>query len=68
MIADRAHRIGQKSSVNVYFLHVKDSIDDIIWNSIQSKLENLGQTLDGKDQNLDLSQTRTQPEKGMYYA
>ena len=29
--ADRAHRIGQASSVNVMFLHVKGSIDDIIW-------------------------------------
>ena len=33
--ADRAHRIGQASSVNVYFLHVRNSIDDIIWNSVQ---------------------------------
>ncbi len=34
-LADRAHRIGQASSVNVYFLHVKNSIDDIIWASVQ---------------------------------
>eukprot|EP00889_Picochlorum_renovo_P008074 jgi/Picre1/35104/NNA_002567.t1 len=62
---DRAHRIGQASSVNVYFLHIKDSIDDVIWNTIQSKLENLGQTLDGADQNLHLSQTsRVMPERG----
>lgn len=61
---DRAHRIGQAASVNVYFLHIKNSIDDVIWNSIQSKLENLGQTLDGIDQNLSVSQTRTLPEKG----
>jgi SWI/SNF-related matrix-associated actin-dependent regulator 1 of chromatin subfamily A len=62
---DRAHRIGQASSVNVYFLHIKDSIDDVIWNTIQSKLENLGQTLDGADQNLHLSQSsRAMPERG----
>ena len=61
---DRAHRIGQAASVNVYFLHIKNSIDDVIWNSIQSKLENLGQTLDGIDQNLSISQTKTLPEKG----
>ena len=36
----------------------------MIWNSIQSKLENLGQTLDGRDQNLDVSQGRTIPERG----
>lgn len=33
--ADRAHRIGQASSVNVYFLHARGSIDDLIWQSIQ---------------------------------
>ena len=42
---DRAHRIGQPSSVNVYFLHVKGSIDDIMWGLIQTKLDNLGQVL-----------------------
>ena len=33
--ADRAHRIGQASSVNIYFLHAKGSTDDLIWQSIQ---------------------------------
>jgi SWI/SNF-related matrix-associated actin-dependent regulator 1 of chromatin subfamily A len=28
---DRVHRIGQASSVNVYYLHAHDTIDDIIW-------------------------------------
>ena len=32
---DRAHRIGQASSVNVHFLHARGSIDDLIWGSIQ---------------------------------
>lgn len=40
---DRAHRIGQPTSVNVYFLHVRHSVDDIMWNIIHSKLENVGQ-------------------------
>jgi len=63
-LADRAHRIGQLNSVNVYFLHVKNSIDDIIWSSIQNKLEKLGQTLDGMDQTLEVCQSRIMPEKG----
>ena len=29
--ADRAHRIGQANSVNVYFLHARGSSDDLIW-------------------------------------
>ncbi len=39
---DRAHRIGQASSVNVYYLHVRGSIDDLIWSSVQNKLMNVG--------------------------
>jgi SWI/SNF-related matrix-associated actin-dependent regulator 1 of chromatin subfamily A len=44
---DRAHRIGQVSSVNVQFLCAKNTVDDIMWASVQNKLENLGQVLDG---------------------
>ena len=40
---DRAHRIGQASSVNIYMLHVKNSIDDLIWQKLQRKLEHVGQ-------------------------
>nr|GEV36771.1 SWI/SNF-related matrix-associated actin-dependent regulator of chromatin subfamily A-like protein 1 isoform X1 [Tanacetum cinerariifolium] len=40
---DRAHRIGQVSSVNVYYLLANDTVDDIIWDVVQSKLDNLGQ-------------------------
>merc|ERR1712157_395002 len=32
---DRAHRIGQASSVLVHYLHMKGSIDDIIWQTLQ---------------------------------
>ena len=42
---DRAHRIGQASSVNVYYLHVRGSIDDLIWASVQNKLMNVGQVM-----------------------
>ena len=45
---DRAHRIGQLSSVLVQYLHVKDSIDDIIWMSVGKKMENLGVFLNGQ--------------------
>ncbi|KAJ4791765.1 chromatin remodeling factor18 [Rhynchospora pubera] len=52
---DRAHRIGQVSSVNIYYLLANDTVDDIIWDVIQSKLENLGQMLDGQEKTLDVS-------------
>ena len=44
---DRAHRIGQASSVNVQFLCAKNTVDDVMWGAVQNKLENLGQVLDG---------------------
>ncbi|XP_048129266.1 SWI/SNF-related matrix-associated actin-dependent regulator of chromatin subfamily A-like protein 1 isoform X1 [Rhodamnia argentea] len=52
---DRAHRIGQVSSVNIYYLLANDTVDDIIWDVVQSKLENLGQVLDGHEKTLEVS-------------
>ncbi|OVA07456.1 SNF2-related [Macleaya cordata] len=62
---DRAHRIGQVSSVNIYFLLANDTVDDIIWDVVQSKLENLGQMLDGHENTLEVSdsQLRSSPMK-----
>ncbi|XP_042989344.1 SWI/SNF-related matrix-associated actin-dependent regulator of chromatin subfamily A-like protein 1 isoform X3 [Carya illinoinensis] len=62
---DRAHRIGQVSSVNVYYLLANDTVDDIIWDVVQSKLENLGQMLDGHEKTLEVSssQPRSSPAK-----
>ncbi|KAM5568487.1 hypothetical protein ABKV19_016181 [Rosa sericea] len=62
---DRAHRIGQVSSVNVYYLLANDTVDDIIWDVVQSKLENLGQMLDGHENSLEVSasQPRNSPAK-----
>ncbi|KAE9601547.1 hypothetical protein Lal_00040522 [Lupinus albus] len=52
---DRVHRIGQVSSVNIYYLLANDTVDDIIWDVVQSKLENLGQMLDGHENTLEVS-------------
>lgn len=42
---DRVHRIGQANSVNVYYLHAKGSIDDIIWQTLEHKLDDVGQVI-----------------------
>ncbi|KAI4338598.1 hypothetical protein MLD38_023636 [Melastoma candidum] len=55
---DRAHRIGQMSSVNVYYLLANDTVDDIIWDVVQSKLDNLGQVLDGRENALEVSSSQ----------
>lgn len=52
---DRAHRIGQVSSVNIYYLLANDTVDDIIWDVVQNKLDNLGQMLDGHENALQVS-------------
>ncbi|XP_054805157.1 uncharacterized protein LOC129308148 [Prosopis cineraria] len=52
---DRAHRIGQVSSVNIYYLLANDTVDDIIWDVVQSKLENLGQMLDGHENTMKVA-------------
>ncbi|KAK1281094.1 CHD3-type chromatin-remodeling factor PICKLE [Acorus gramineus] len=61
---DRAHRIGQVSSVNVYYLLANDTVDDIIWDVVQSKLENLGQMLDGHENTLAVSVSQTSSSPG----
>jgi SWI/SNF-related matrix-associated actin-dependent regulator 1 of chromatin subfamily A len=60
---DRAHRIGQQNSVNVSFLMIKGSIDELIWNTIENKLESLGECLNGAQQSLGVT-TSTQRDIG----
>lgn len=45
---DRAHRIGQEQTVNVYYLVAEDTIDEDIAVMLDAKADILGQVLDGK--------------------
>nr|XP_008120503.1 PREDICTED: SWI/SNF-related matrix-associated actin-dependent regulator of chromatin subfamily A-like protein 1 isoform X2 [Anolis carolinensis] len=40
---DRAHRIGQTSSVNIHYLVAKGTADDYLWPMIQEKIRVLGE-------------------------
>jgi hypothetical protein len=52
---DRAHRVGQSAaSVTVQFLLVKGSVDDIMWDVVQGKLDNVGVLLDGHKDSLQV--------------
>ncbi|KAK9804695.1 hypothetical protein WJX72_000259 [[Myrmecia] bisecta] len=44
---DRAHRLGQAGSIQVHYLLAPGSIDDIIWRTVQKKLQVVGRALDG---------------------
>lgn len=44
---DRAHRIGQKENVSVYYLIGKETIDERLVSTLRRKSEVLGQILDG---------------------
>lgn len=51
---DRAHRIGQKNSVNIYYLHGKGTLDDDIYSLLHEKsLVTTGVT-DGRKVDLNL--------------
>ena len=54
---DRAHRIGQSDSVNVYYLHGAGTLDDHIFKMISSKSEIISDTLDGKQDAYDIVKT-----------
>eukprot|EP01101_Sappina_pedata_P009737 TRINITY_DN5775_c0_g1_i1.p1 TRINITY_DN5775_c0_g1~~TRINITY_DN5775_c0_g1_i1.p1 ORF type:complete len:200 (-),score=41.12 TRINITY_DN5775_c0_g1_i1:201-743(-) len=48
---DRAHRIGQKQSVSVYYLIAEGTSDEYLWDMIVKKLDVLGATLNGGGMN-----------------
>lgn len=53
---DRAHRIGQVSSVNVHYLVAAGTIDEMIWDLIDHKLEVLGEALNGQEDSLQVDE------------
>ena len=62
---DRVHRVGQSaSSVTIQFLLVKGSVDDIMWDVLQSKLDNVGQLLDGARDKLQVGAGQREEEPG----
>ena len=49
---DRAHRIGQKSSVNCHYLLGENSLDDILYRNLEKKIHNVSSFVDGRSQKL----------------
>jgi SWI/SNF-related matrix-associated actin-dependent regulator 1 of chromatin subfamily A len=50
---DRAHRISQKSSVNVHYLVGENSLDSLLLRHLERKLQTTGNILNGVESKLD---------------
>ncbi|XP_029307154.1 LOW QUALITY PROTEIN: DNA annealing helicase and endonuclease ZRANB3 [Cottoperca gobio] len=50
---DRAHRIGQTSSVNVHYLIAKGTFDSVMWSMLNKKETVTGSTLNGRKEYLN---------------
>jgi SWI/SNF-related matrix-associated actin-dependent regulator 1 of chromatin subfamily A len=53
----RIFRIGQKNAVNAYFFVYKDTIDEYIFDLIESKRAELSQVIDGEKYESDINQS-----------
>ncbi|NWU78451.1 ZRAB3 endonuclease, partial [Onychorhynchus coronatus] len=49
---DRAHRIGQSSSVNIHFLVAKGTMDTLMWAMLNRKAKVTGSTLNGRKEKM----------------
>ncbi len=56
-IISRIFRIGQKNAVNAYFFVYKDTIDEYVFDLIESKRAELSQVIDGKKYESDIDQS-----------
>lgn len=54
---DRVSRIGQKNAVNAYIFIYKDTIDEYIFDLIESKRAEISQVIDGKKYESDINQS-----------
>ncbi|XP_057602750.1 DNA annealing helicase and endonuclease ZRANB3 [Hippopotamus amphibius kiboko] len=49
---DRAHRIGQCSSVNIHYLIANGTLDTLMWGMLNRKVQVTGSTLNGRKEKL----------------
>jgi len=65
---DRAHRIGQASSVTCYYLYGEDTIDTLIYPRLRLKSEVIANVVDGKmeDDTFKITETSKVPAHKLY--
>ncbi len=54
-VADRIYRIGQENVVNIYPLIFKDTIDEIVFDSLESKKKEIVKVIDNEDYKSNVS-------------
>lgn len=62
---DRAHRIGQKNSVNCHYLIGQGTLDNLLYNYLLKKINNVSTFVDGTEQELDIEEL-SKGEKGKF--
>ncbi|MCQ2820132.1 MAG: DEAD/DEAH box helicase [archaeon] len=56
---DRAHRIGQEAEcVNIHYLIAEDTLDEVIFTKLTTKMKVVTSTLDNKESDLGVQKTR----------
>eukprot|EP00051_Salpingoeca_urceolata_P006971 m.92145 g.92145 ORF g.92145 m.92145 type:complete len:714 (+) comp15062_c1_seq1:336-2477(+) len=60
---DRAHRVGQKRTVDVKYLIAKGTLDDIQWKLVQRKLSIVGQSINGERSEMALQCNETKEQQ-----
>ena len=56
---DRVHRIGQKNMVDIRYIIAENTVDEMMWNLLQSKTTHTSHMLDGKAKKLEADELDT---------
>lgn len=56
-VSDRLHRIGQKSTVNIYVFIFPDTIDEYVYSAIESKRTEIVKVIDNEDYKSNISES-----------
>lgn len=56
-VTDRIHRIGAKSTVNIYPIIFKDTIDEYVFESLEAKQKEISKVIDNEDYNGNINES-----------
>ncbi len=62
---DRAHRVGQKDSVNCHYLIGEGTLDEMLYVFLEKKVLNVSSFIDGQSKDLEFEEVK-KGEKGKF--